>query len=191
MQGTYYLRVGSKAKAPRWRRSYGQQILSPLQLAFTLYEVLAQNISISSKSAVWKVSRARWHPSIWWLFLAPLFEQDSTGIVGSTSKFSTVANGYQIPPNVAIITLQVRTTLGGIKSDCWMIHCNLELCSMISSRGRGTEGIPTVTAVLPHFNWIDHPTLELTRAIHGVDHAGTWWPVSFVAPCPSIWGTTL
>ncbi|CAM6125814.1 unnamed protein product [Calypogeia fissa] len=69
VQGTYYLRVGSKAKAPRWRRSYGQQILSPLQLAFTLYE-------------------------------------DSTGFVGSTSKFTTVANGYQLPANVALITLQ-------------------------------------------------------------------------------------
>ncbi|KAL2629535.1 hypothetical protein R1flu_014221 [Riccia fluitans] len=38
VQGAYYLHASSKTEAPKWRRSYGQEILSPLQLAFTVLE---------------------------------------------------------------------------------------------------------------------------------------------------------
>ncbi|KAG6556620.1 hypothetical protein Mapa_001561 [Marchantia paleacea] len=44
VQGTYYLHTSSKTEAPKWRRSYGQEILFPVQLAFTVLESSEANV---------------------------------------------------------------------------------------------------------------------------------------------------
>ncbi|KAL3687509.1 hypothetical protein R1sor_013818 [Riccia sorocarpa] len=44
VQGVYYLQASSKTEAPKWRRSYGQEILSPLQLSFTVLESAKENV---------------------------------------------------------------------------------------------------------------------------------------------------
>ncbi|KAI5054059.1 hypothetical protein GOP47_0031048, partial [Adiantum capillus-veneris] len=70
VQGKLFLHVNPSGKGSRWRRSVGQQVYSPLQLAFT---TLGHNES--------------------WL---------KTGF----PSFSGMSNNYNLPENVALITLQ-------------------------------------------------------------------------------------
>lgn len=111
VQGTYYLRVGDKANAPRWRRSYGQQILSPLQLAFTVYEVSSSSFAWFCFNFHFQLDHVTCVQPLTW-FSGLLFDQDTEDAVRSApKKFSVLKDGYQLPPNVALITLQVRRIL--------------------------------------------------------------------------------
>lgn len=70
VQGRYLLRVDAANKGSRWRRFTGQEMYSPLQLAFTT----------QAKGENW--------------------------ISSHTSIYSIMAPGYNLPENVALITLQ-------------------------------------------------------------------------------------
>lgn len=69
VQGSLYVNINPSEEAAQWRRIRGQQILMPLQLAFSVLE-------------------------------------DGNAKVLRSPQFSALATGYELPPNVAIITLQ-------------------------------------------------------------------------------------
>ncbi|XP_038973744.1 alpha-mannosidase-like isoform X5 [Phoenix dactylifera] len=69
-RGNYYMSVNELGSGAYWRRTYGQQIYSPLLLAFT-----------HENEEHWKSSH--------------------------TTKTTMMEDGYSLPPNVALITLQV------------------------------------------------------------------------------------
>ncbi|XP_038973707.1 alpha-mannosidase-like isoform X1 [Phoenix dactylifera] len=69
-RGNYYMSVNQLGSGAYWRRTYGQQIYSPLLLAFTHED------------------EARWKSS-------------------HITKTTMMEDGYSLPPNVALITLQV------------------------------------------------------------------------------------
>jgi hypothetical protein len=57
-----------------------------------------------------------------WTFLALVTGQGPTGKVGSTPMFSSVKSGYEVPPNVAIITLQVWVRDLHVKARVYIVN---------------------------------------------------------------------
>ena len=94
IQGKFYIRIDPLGEGAKWRRTTGQEIYSPLLLAFTE-----------------QVKHRNW---VDWLSLTKVltqsffFWQDGSDWMNShVSKFSGIDPSYALPNNIAVITLQV------------------------------------------------------------------------------------
>lgn len=102
IEGKYYLKIDPQGEGARWRRTFGQEIYSPLLLAFS--------------EQVWLY---RWNLPLAWLLrlfmcstCTNLFTQDGSNWANShVPKFSAMDPTYSLPDNVALLTLQVPALL--------------------------------------------------------------------------------
>lgn len=98
IQGKYYLRIDPLGEGAKWRRSYGQEIYSPLLLAFTEQVAGRSWIDLASHWA-----------SRWTLNDGAHFLQDGDKWTNfQVPTFSFMDPSYSLPDNIAMLTLQVH-----------------------------------------------------------------------------------
>ena len=109
IEGKYYVKIDPQGEGARWRRTFGQEIYSPLLLAFT--------------EQVWGKT---FHINMIVGQVVPLFNmhllvfQDGGNWANShVAKFSAMDSTYSLPDNVAMLTLQVPASL---------CHCRHIMC---------------------------------------------------------------
>lgn len=96
MQGKFYFRIDPLGEGAKWRRSFGQEIYSPLLLAFS--EQVRER-PLSDLSAVNMISPGTW-------FCKMLQDGDGWRDI-EVPTFTGIDPSYCLPDNVALITLQV------------------------------------------------------------------------------------
>ena len=98
VQGKYYYRIDPLGEGAKWRRSFGQEIYSPLLLAF------AEEVLVLFLLFFFHI-----YFGFGDLFLTSKFSwQDGDNWMSShIPTFSGIDSSYSLPDNVAVITLQV------------------------------------------------------------------------------------
>lgn len=92
VQGKFYVKIDPLGEGSRWRRTFGQEIYSPLLVAFS--------IEVIQRLVPRLISLMQVHHFC--------FLQDGGNWTGShTANFSAMDPSYSLPDNVALITLQV------------------------------------------------------------------------------------
>ena len=95
IQGKFYLKIDHIGEGAKWRRTVGQEIYSPLLLAFTE--------QVKEKSWFWLVAIGSKCLGDQFCFL-----QDGNNWINShVPTFSAIDPSYALPNNIAVITLQV------------------------------------------------------------------------------------
>lgn len=95
VQGKFYLKIDNVGEGAKWRRTVGQEIYSPLLLAFTE--------QVNEKSWHWFVAMGSQCSGDSFSF----FQDGNNWINSHVPTFSAIDPSYALPNNIAVITLQV------------------------------------------------------------------------------------
>lgn len=95
VRGHYYIGINKPGTGARWRRTTGQEVYSPLVLAF------AHEVGIECISFLWSMLKALPEQKM----MTPQKMEDWTG--SHVTRATILDSSYSLPQNVALITLQV------------------------------------------------------------------------------------
>ena len=108
IEGKYYVKIDPQGEGARWRRTFGQEIYSPL-LVFT-EQVWGETCHINMI--------ARQAFPVFNMHLL-VFQAGGNWANSHVAKFSAMDSTYSLPDNVAMLTLQVPASL---------CHCRHIMC---------------------------------------------------------------
>ena len=99
VRGNYYLSVNQLGAGARWRRTTGQEVYSPLLLAFT------QEVWLDCSHFVMNLLQIlNWLKNL-------IIQKLETWTESHLTKSTAMESDYSLPLNVALITLQVTASL--------------------------------------------------------------------------------